>query len=195
LAERFAGALEVEKADIVQAGSVHALRDNLQGRSLDVMFVDAGIARSNDKTPVGVEDQDFADMMFTQALAPVRTVELLADPVPPDGVIAIMTSELGSIAQSGGFWSLYSSRKAALNMLMKGYAARRPDEARALLRPAGGEPRWAVRKRRCSRAPAGALTHLAARSFTCTWANISSGAAPDSPSGVARPNRCPRRYH
>jgi NAD(P)-dependent dehydrogenase (short-subunit alcohol dehydrogenase family) len=94
LAERFAGALEVEKADIVQAGSVHALRDNLQVRSLDVMFVDAGIA--------------------------------------------IMTSELGSIAQSGGFWPLYLSSKAALNMLMKGYAARRLDEARALLLVAPG---------------------------------------------------------
>ena len=77
-------------------------------------------------------------MMLTNALAPVQTVELLDGLVSLDGVIAIMTSGLASIANSTGFWPLYSSSKAALNMLMKGYAAHRPDERRALLLVAPG---------------------------------------------------------
>ena len=51
---------------------------------------------------------------------------------------AIMTSELGRIANNTGFWPLYSSSKAALNMLMKAYAARRPNDRRALLLVAPG---------------------------------------------------------
>ena len=49
-----------------------------------------------------------------------------------------MSSELGSITNSIGSWQLYSSSKAALNMLMKGFAARRPDDLRALLVVAPG---------------------------------------------------------
>jgi NAD(P)-dependent dehydrogenase (short-subunit alcohol dehydrogenase family) len=138
LAARFADALVVESADILDADSVLALGARLHEQQLDVLFVNAGIARSNDKTAVDVDEQDFVDMMLTNALAPVRTVELLDGLVTDKGVIAIMTSELGSIAGSTGFWPLYSSSKAALNMLMKGYAAHRPNDTRALLLVAPG---------------------------------------------------------
>ncbi len=55
-----------------------------------------------------------------------------------DGAIAIMNSELGSIGNGTGFWPLYSSSEAALNMLIKGYAAHRPNDPRALLLIAPG---------------------------------------------------------
>jgi NAD(P)-dependent dehydrogenase (short-subunit alcohol dehydrogenase family) len=136
LAGRFP--LEVEAVDITKADSVKALRSRLEGRRIDVLFINAGIARAIEATPAGVDEQDFLDMMLTNALAPVRAVELLGDLVPADGVIAVMSSELGSITNSGGSWQLYSSSKAALNMLMKGFAARRPDDPRALLVVAPG---------------------------------------------------------
>jgi NAD(P)-dependent dehydrogenase (short-subunit alcohol dehydrogenase family) len=136
LAGRFP--LEVEAVDITKADSVKALRSRLEGRRIDVLFINAGIARAIEATPAGVDEQDFLDMMLTNALAPVRAVELLGDLVPADGVIAVMSSELGSITDSTGSWQLYSSSKAALNMLMKGFAARRPDDPRALLVVAPG---------------------------------------------------------
>jgi len=49
-----------------------------------------------------------------------------------------MSSGLGSIADSTGSLQLYSASKAALNMLMKAFAARRPDDRRALLLVAPG---------------------------------------------------------
>lgn len=138
LAARFPGALVIESVDILDAASVRAMRTRLEKGALDVLFVNAGIARSNDRTPADVEEEDFVDMMLTNALAPVRTVELLDGRVTVGGVIAVMTSELGSIANSTGFWPLYSSSKAALNMLMKGYAAHHSDDTRALLLVAPG---------------------------------------------------------
>ncbi|KQM22223.1 SDR family NAD(P)-dependent oxidoreductase [Novosphingobium sp. Leaf2] len=138
LAGRFGDALVIENLDILDVQSVRALHAKLDGRQIDVLFVNAGIALSNDKTPVDVNEQDFVDMMLTNALAPVRVVELLDERVVDGGVIAIMTSGLASIANGTGFWPLYSSSKAALNMLMKGYAAHHASDAHALLLMAPG---------------------------------------------------------
>jgi NAD(P)-dependent dehydrogenase (short-subunit alcohol dehydrogenase family) len=138
LANRFPGSLTIETVDINDAGTVRALRERLNGRRIDVLFVNAGIARAIEVSPVGARETDFLDMMLTNAFSPVRAVELLHDLVPPRGTIAIMSSELGSIANATGFWQLYASSKAALNMLMKGYAAKHPDDGHALLLVAPG---------------------------------------------------------
>jgi NAD(P)-dependent dehydrogenase (short-subunit alcohol dehydrogenase family) len=138
LANRFPGSLAIETVDINDAGTVRALRERLSGRCVDVLFVNAGIARAIEASPVGASETDFLDMMLTNAFSPVRAVELLRDLVPAGGTVAIMSSELGSIANATGGWQLYASSKAALNMLMKGYAAKHPDDGHSLLLVAPG---------------------------------------------------------
>jgi NAD(P)-dependent dehydrogenase (short-subunit alcohol dehydrogenase family) len=138
LTSRYPGRIEIETVDITKAETVKALRTRLEGRRIDVLFINAGIARTTEATPASVNEQDFHDMMLTNALSPVRAVELLSDLVPAGGVVAVMTSELSSIANSNGSWQIYSSSKSALNMLMKGFAARRPHDPRALLLVAPG---------------------------------------------------------
>jgi NAD(P)-dependent dehydrogenase (short-subunit alcohol dehydrogenase family) len=68
----------------------------------------------------------------------MRVTELFEGLVPASGVLAVMTSELGSIAGNPGRWELYSSSKAALNMLMKCFAARHQGDRRAMLLVAPG---------------------------------------------------------
>jgi NAD(P)-dependent dehydrogenase (short-subunit alcohol dehydrogenase family) len=138
LASRYPGSLEIETVEIVDAVSVCALRERLTGRPLDLLFVNAGICLANEATPSTIDEKDFLAMMLTNALAPMRLVEIFEDLVPAAGVIAVMTSELGSIAGNSGFWELYSSSKAALNMLMKCFAGRHPGDARAMLLVAPG---------------------------------------------------------
>lgn len=138
LAGRYPDSLEIEHVDIADGPSVAALRERLGDRGLDVLFVNAGISRANGETTATAEEPDFVAMMLTNALSPVRVVEHFADLVPPDGVIAVMTSELGSIANNQGFWELYSASKAALNMLMKCYAGRHQGDPRAMLLVAPG---------------------------------------------------------
>src|SRR5882757_1313325 len=118
IAERFPASLAIETADITDTGSVEALRRRLAGRTLDTLFVNAGICLARDQTPNDVREQDFVAMMLTNALSPMRVVELLQHQVPRAGIIAVMSSELGSIAHNRGVWELYSASKAALNMLM-----------------------------------------------------------------------------
>jgi NAD(P)-dependent dehydrogenase (short-subunit alcohol dehydrogenase family) len=138
LANRFPDSLEIQPVDINDAGSVRALRERLSGRRVDVLFINAGIARAIEASPVDARETDFLDMMLTNAFSPVRAVELLRDLVPAGGTIGIMSSELGSIANATGGWQLYASSKAALNMLMQGYAAKHPDDGHALLLVAPG---------------------------------------------------------
>ncbi len=139
LKTRYRGNVEIERGiEVADAQSAKTLRERLSGRTLDVLFVNAGIARSIEKTPQTATEQDFLDMMLVNAFSPVRLVETLEDLVAVDGTIAVMSSELGSIANNNGFWDLYSSSKSALNMLMKCYLGHRPDNRRALLLVAPG---------------------------------------------------------
>ncbi|OUJ72400.1 SDR family NAD(P)-dependent oxidoreductase [Hymenobacter crusticola] len=139
LQQAYPGTLEIEdNVDIVQLHEVRSLQQRLHARTLDVLFVNAGISRATEQTPLQVEEQDYWEMLLTNALSPMRVIELFHAQVTQQGVIAVMSSELGSITQSTGFWELYSSSKAALNMLMKAFAARHPHDPRALLLIAPG---------------------------------------------------------
>ncbi|GGE16340.1 short-chain dehydrogenase [Aureimonas endophytica] len=138
LGDRYPGRLTVETTDINDAASIRALDERLADRRLDVLFINAGIARAIKESPATASEGDFLDMMLTNAFSPVRAAEMLRGRVPAGGTIAIMTSELGSIANASGGWQLYSSSKAALNMLMKGYAAKNADDGHTLLLVAPG---------------------------------------------------------
>jgi NAD(P)-dependent dehydrogenase (short-subunit alcohol dehydrogenase family) len=138
LRERFPSSLEIETVDTTDAQSITALKERLEDRRIDTLFVNAGICLARENTPIDVAEGDFIDMMVTNALSPMRVVETFHDRVSPRGVIAVMSSELGSIQNNRGRWEIYSSSKAALNMLMKCFAARNAGDARALLLVAPG---------------------------------------------------------
>jgi NAD(P)-dependent dehydrogenase (short-subunit alcohol dehydrogenase family) len=138
LAARFPASLAIETVDINDAEQVRALRGRLNDDRLDVLFVNAGICVARENTPADVNVSDFTDLMITNALSPMRVVELLGPLVPSRGAITVMSSELGSITKNRGFWEIYSASKAALNMLMKCFAGRHPGDPRALLLIAPG---------------------------------------------------------
>ena len=136
LADTSGGHVEVEHLDVTEPAQLPPLRERLAGRRLDVLFVNAGTTNHQD-TPIGaVPAADFVEVMVTNALGPMCVVEALEDLVPPDGLIGVMSSGQGSIANNEtGSRELYRGSKAALNMFMRGYAARRPGRALLLLAP------------------------------------------------------------
>jgi NAD(P)-dependent dehydrogenase (short-subunit alcohol dehydrogenase family) len=138
LRERFPSSLQIESADITDAESVSKLARVLKEREIDTLFVNAGICIARENTPLDVTERDFTDLMVTNALSPVRAIEMLYGLVSTRGVIAVMSSELGSIQTNRGVWDSYSASKAALNMLMKCFAARHAGDTRALLLVAPG---------------------------------------------------------
>ncbi len=133
------GRLEIEHVDINVPEQVQALHDRLSARRFDLLFVNAGVANGPHETVADVTTEEFTRLMVTNALSPMRVVEVLGGLVDPNGTIAVMSSGQGSIANNelGGF-EIYRTSKSALNQLMRSYAARHLDDARTLLLIAPG---------------------------------------------------------
>ncbi len=132
-------ALEIEGVDINAPDQVTALRRRLDGRPLDLLFVNAGVANDPGETVAQVSTEEFTRVMVTNALSPMRVVEAFAELVRPGGAIAVMSSGLGSVAGNtqGGF-EVYRASKASLNTLLRSFAARHGHDTHALLAIAPG---------------------------------------------------------
>jgi NAD(P)-dependent dehydrogenase (short-subunit alcohol dehydrogenase family) len=133
------GALEIESIDIIEPDQISALHDRLKGRTFDLLFVNAGIAHDPDETVGQMSTDEFIRLMVTNTLSPMRVVEALGDLVSPTGTIGVMSSGLGSVANNeDGGWDVYRGSKAALNTLMRSYAARHRNDQRSLVIMAPG---------------------------------------------------------
>jgi NAD(P)-dependent dehydrogenase (short-subunit alcohol dehydrogenase family) len=140
LADAHMGRVEVEHLDVTQPDQIEALRNRLSAYRFDILFVNAGTANDNqDETIAEVSTEEFVQVMVTNALGPMRVIEALQDLVPTDGLIGIMSSGQGSIANNKkGGHEVYRGSKSALNQYMRSYAARHAGEPRALLLLAPG---------------------------------------------------------
>jgi NAD(P)-dependent dehydrogenase (short-subunit alcohol dehydrogenase family) len=133
LADRSRGWLEIESLDIVEPAGIAALRAKLTTRQFDLLFVNAGVSNGPKETIADVSIEEFSRVMVTNAFAPMRVIEAFADLVAPTGTIGVMSSGLGSVGNNvSGGWEVYRASKAALNTLMRSYAARNAN-ARALV--------------------------------------------------------------
>jgi NAD(P)-dependent dehydrogenase (short-subunit alcohol dehydrogenase family) len=140
LADKYQDRVAIEFVDITQADQLVELRSRLSSRRFDILFVNAGTAnRKQDETIAEVSTEEFMRVMVTNALSPMRAIETLQGLVTEKGLIGIMSSGQGSVAnnEKGGH-EVYRGTKAALNMYMRSYAARQAEGTRALLLMAPG---------------------------------------------------------
>jgi len=139
LAGDWPGRLDIEVLDINEPAQIASLRERLSGRSLEMLFVNAGTA-SPEQLPIGrVPTEDFVNVMVTNALSPMRVIEALHDLVTPAGLIGAMSSGQGSITNNtAGGREVYRASKAALNMFMRSFAARQAGTGRAFALMAPG---------------------------------------------------------
>ena len=128
--------LTVEELDVADTASVHALASRLGSRTLDVLFVVAGISTNSQVPAHQVGQDDVAKEFITNATGPIALAEALQARLAPDATVAFMTSILGSVASNaGGGMELYRASKAALNMLGSCYALRHKGTPVLLLHP------------------------------------------------------------
>jgi NAD(P)-dependent dehydrogenase (short-subunit alcohol dehydrogenase family) len=139
LADDVPGRVEIEVLDINAPAQLASLRERLAGRSVEMLFVNAGTT-SDEQVPIGqVSTEDFVHVMVTNALSPMRVIEALQDLVASAGLIGAMSSGQGSITNNTtGMRELYRGSKAALNMFMRSFAARQSGTARAFVLMAPG---------------------------------------------------------
>ena len=132
--------VEIETLDMTDHDQTRALRERLVGRLFDVVFVNAGIAnRAPGNTMAEVSTDEFTQVMLTNVLGAMRAVEELGGLARPGGVIGVMSSGQGSIANNAnGVNDVYRASKAALNQSMSSYAGRHAAEGQALVLMAPG---------------------------------------------------------
>ena len=161
LVDKADGRLDIEIVDITDPAQVAALRERLGSDRFDLLFVNAGVTNDDRETIADVSTEEFVRVMVTNALSPMRVVETFKDLVPPTGAIAIMSSGQGSVGnnETGGH-EVYRASKAALNTLMRSFAARHRDDPRTLLLLAPGWVRTDM---------GGPQARLAFRTASRTW--------------------------
>jgi NAD(P)-dependent dehydrogenase (short-subunit alcohol dehydrogenase family) len=129
----------IEIVDIAQGEQITALRDRLDGRPFDMLFVNAGTANMKDEIAGVIATDEYAHVLVTNALGPLRMIEACRNLVRADGLIGVMSSGQGSNTNNtNGLHEVYRSSKAALNQLVCSYAARHADDPRALVLMAPG---------------------------------------------------------
>ena len=121
----YAGALTIEQLDVADPASAAALARQVGGRTLDALFVVAGMNGAEERPIHEVPPEGVAHEFITNASGPVSLAEALDPMLAPNAPVAFMTSILASIASNtSGGWELYRASKAALNMLASSYALR-----------------------------------------------------------------------
>jgi NAD(P)-dependent dehydrogenase (short-subunit alcohol dehydrogenase family) len=139
LADEYQGRVEIEIVDICEPDQVAALHDRLSGRTFDMLFVNAGVTNNPAETIAEVTTDEFVRVMVTNSLSPMRVIESLEHYVPATGLIGVMSSGQGSIANNEtGQREVYRGSKAALNMFMRSFAARHSGTSRAMVIMAPG---------------------------------------------------------
>jgi len=139
LSEISEGKLQLAYLDMTVPSQIEELKLSLGARSLDLLFVNAGIGNSKgmQETIGEISTEEFVRVMVTNALSPMRILERLIENVRPGGVVGVMSSGQGSVADNeNGGNDTYRASKAALNMIMRSFAARQgKDRALLLLAP------------------------------------------------------------
>ena len=119
------GRLMVEALDITSREQVTALAARLHGRTFDLLVLNPGIMAGRGAALGDVPDSDIQTLFLTNAISPIRVADALAGHVAPGGLIAFMSSILGSVGTNDdGRAELYRASKAALNSLIRSFRAR-----------------------------------------------------------------------
>ena len=131
--------LAIETVDIADPDQVTALHQRLSTRTFDLLFVNAGVKNDDRETIADVTTDEFVRVLVTNALSPMRAVEVFRDLVSPIGTIGLMSSGQGSVTNNeNGGYEVYRASKAALNTLMRSFRARHADDRRTMLLMAPG---------------------------------------------------------
>ncbi|KPF75817.1 hypothetical protein IP88_06905 [alpha proteobacterium AAP81b] len=120
-----AGRMTLATVDIDDDASIAALVAAVAGKSFDLVFVNAGAFGPRHSSPTAVTPAEFAALLWTNALAPIRVAEALLPSLADNGTLAFMSSRLGSVSlNTEGGYDLYRASKAALNTLTRSLAVR-----------------------------------------------------------------------
>ena len=117
--------VETLKVDVTNTAEVKELSRKLKGEPIDVLFCNAGIIGKRGMALGSFDYAAWEEVLRVNLLGAAALIEALIDNVAASErkTVAVMSSRLGSIAETSGMTLPYATSKAALNLLAKGLAA------------------------------------------------------------------------
>ena len=115
------GVAEPYRLDITRPEDIAALGRRLDGAALDIALIVSGVYGPCTGGVEAVTSEDFAQVMNANVRGPMQLIPTLLPLVEDaNGVLGVLSSRMGSIAQTTGTtgW-LYRASKAALNSVLK----------------------------------------------------------------------------
>jgi NAD(P)-dependent dehydrogenase (short-subunit alcohol dehydrogenase family) len=107
--------------DVARPDEIAALGEKLEGERLDVALIVSGVYGPRTEGVESISAEDFEYVMNTNVRGPMQLIPTLLPLVDAaNGVLAVLSSRMGSITQTTGTtgW-LYRASKAALNDVLK----------------------------------------------------------------------------
>ena len=117
--------VETLKVDVTNTAEVKDLSLKLKGEPIDVLFCNAGIIGKRGMALGSFDYAEWEKVLRVNLLGAAAVIEALIDNVAASErkTVAVMSSRLGSIAETSGMTLPYATSKAALNLLARGLAA------------------------------------------------------------------------
>jgi NAD(P)-dependent dehydrogenase (short-subunit alcohol dehydrogenase family) len=110
--------VETDILDVTSLDTINNLRSKLTDQCFQLLFINSGISGPEHMDPMLASNDEILSLFLTNAIGLVRVARCLQDVVEDDeGVIAFMSSKLGSNSENIGGDDLYRASKAALNSL------------------------------------------------------------------------------
>ncbi|MGH8463941.1 MAG: SDR family NAD(P)-dependent oxidoreductase, partial [Pseudomonas sp.] len=114
--------VRVETLEMNSISQLDSLQQRLHGQTFDLLFVNAGVMGPGDQNAERAQLADVGDLFMTNAVSPIRVAQRFTSQLNNDGVLAFMSSILGSIAiPDGSEMCLYKASKAALNSMINSF--------------------------------------------------------------------------
>ncbi|MDE1165726.1 MAG: SDR family oxidoreductase [Pseudomonas sp.] len=115
---RAVAGVQIAQLDMDDAAQLATLVTQLQGQTFDLLFVNAGVKGPANQSVDLVTQAEIGALFFTNAVAPIRLAREFVGQLNGNGVIAFMSSVLGSVTiPDAPDLTLYKASKAALNSM------------------------------------------------------------------------------
>ena len=115
---------ETVRLDVADPAQAKVVAAKLKGTPIDVMLCNAGIIGKRGMALGSFDYAEWEKVLRVNLLGAAAVIEALIDNVAASErkIVAVMSSRLGSIAETSGMTLAYATSKAALNLLAKGLA-------------------------------------------------------------------------
>ncbi|MBA1246399.1 SDR family NAD(P)-dependent oxidoreductase [Pseudomonas zeshuii] len=120
LSATYGDRLVLLSGDMTDPALIPSLKKQLQNTTLDRLIVNAGIYGPDHQDVMAINTEEIAELFSTNTIAPLRIVEGLSHCIADGGVVACMSSQMGSVTlDRAADMPLYGASKAALNSLLR----------------------------------------------------------------------------